>query len=378
MHVTAANGELHPSLRFKIDGIGHDAVLITSSADGATHESPIGPANHREAIDALINALDASDRTPQINAIGHRIVHGMQHSQPQLITSQLCSQLKQLGSLDPEHVPFELELVDVIQHRFPDIPQVACFDTAFHRDIPDIAKTLALPQRYRELGMEHYGFHGLSYSYLLDELSKIDTQAAHNGRVIIAHLGNGASLAAIRNGICIDTSMSFSPASGIMMSTRSGDIDPGVVYYLSNKLQMEPDQLQHMLNHESGMLGVSGISGDVRELLKVERENKPAALALNMFCYQVRKYVGAYAAALGGVDTLVFSGGIGENAAEIRERICSDLQFLNIRIDHQLNAANARLVSTADSIPVRVMPTDEELMIARLVVQLLNSRETPS
>ncbi len=353
--------------RIKIDKIGHpDAQLSISSIDKPVANQSVDATRRGDAIAALLNALASLDDIARIKTIGHRIVHGMRHSQPQLIDASLLDELQQLHALDPEHLPFELELVAAFKQRFPAVPQVACFDTAFHRSIPDVARTLPLPKLYRDANIERYGFHGLSYSYLMQELAGIDS-AASNGRIVLAHLGNGASLAAIRNGKCIDTSMSFTPASGIMMATRSGDIDPGILYYLSKSRNISIDELQRMLNHESGMLGISGVSGDVRQLLECEHSNPHAALALNMFCYQVRKYIGAYAAALSGVDTVIFSGGIGENAPIIRQRICNGLQFLGIHVEDDANQRNAQIISASGSITVRVMQTDEELMIARSV-----------
>jgi acetate kinase len=226
-----------------------------------------------------------------------------------------------------------------------------------------------LPASYRNDEIERYGFHGLSYAYLMQQLGTMDADIAVHGRVVLAHLGNGASLAAVQNGQCVDTTMSFTPASGIMMSTRSGDIDPGVLYYLCKSRGVSLDDLQHSLNHGAGMLGVSGVSGDIRKLLEIEGSNANAALAIAMFCYQIRKCIGAYAAALGGLDTLVFAGGIGENSAVIRSRICEELAFIGIRLDSEMNDGNHLVISSKQSIPVRVIRTDEELMIANLVMQ---------
>jgi len=355
--------------RIKIDGIGkRDAVLGITAAESSPVSRSINATSIEDAINAIVTALASFDLT-RVTAIGHRIVHGMQHTQPQLIDPKLFNELQQLHSLDPEHLPVELQLVKAFGQRFNGVPQIACFDTAFHRSIPDVARTLPLPAAYREAGIERYGFHGLSYQSLTQQLAAIDSVTAHTGRVVLAHLGNGASLAAVRNGQCVDTTMSFTPASGIMMSTRSGDLDPGVLYYLCRSRNISMDELQHALNHQSGMLGVSSISGDIRILLEREKSNSYAALALDMFCYQVRKCIGAYAAAMGGIDALIFSGGIGENSAVIRARICEGLEFFGIRIDAELNDSNHVIISSRQSIPVCVIRTDEELMIARLVMQ---------
>jgi acetate kinase len=249
---------------------------------------------------------------------------------------------------------------------------VACFDTAFHRTMPRVASLLPIPRRYAAKGVERYGFHGLSYAYLMEELGRLDPAAA-TGRVILAHLGNGASLAAVLHGKSIDTSMGFTPTSGLVMSTRTGDLDPGLVYYLAHTERMTAAQFQQMVNHESGLLGVSGTSSDLRDLLAQEGGDVRAAEAVALFCYQAKKWIGSFAAALGGLDTLVFAGGIGENAPLIRARICDGLSFLGIELNQKRNAKNAALISPdAGRVKVRVMRTDEELMIARSVTRVLN------
>jgi acetate kinase len=241
--------------------------------------------------------------------------------------------------------------------------------------MPRVAKLLSIPRRYANQGIERYGFHGLSYAYLMEELGRIDPKAK-NGRVILAHLGNGASLAAVRHGKSIDTSMGLTPASGLMMGTRTGDLDPGLIYHLARLERMTVARFQRMVNHESGLRGVSGTSADVRDLLAIEKVDIRASEALELFCYQSRKWIGAFAAALGGLDTLVFAGGIGENAPTIRERICNVLGFLGVEIDRRRNAKNAPLVSTdAGRVKVRVIRTDEALMIARSVLRVLHAAQ---
>jgi acetate kinase len=269
-------------------------------------------------------------------------------------------------AFDPEHLPFEIDLIAAIAQRHPALPQVACFDTAFHRTMPQVARRLPIPRRYQTLGIERYGFHGLSCAFLMQELARLGDPAARRGLVILAHLGNGASLTAVRDGRSIDTSMGFTPASGTMMSTRSGDLDPGLSHYLAQTQQMSAANFQRMVNHASGLLGVSEISSDMRDLLVLEKTDERAAEAIALYCYQAKKWVGAFVAALGGVDTLVFAGGIGENAPLIRERICASLGFLGIELDAARNAESAALIS-ADSarVKVRVIRTDEELMLAR-------------
>ena len=237
--------------------------------------------------------------------------------------------------------------------------------------MPPVARRLPIPRRYAAKGVERYGFHGLSYEYLMEELRRLDPAAAR-GRLILAHLGNGASLAAVNHGKSVDTSMGFTPTAGLVMSTRTGDLDPGLAYYLERADHMTPARFQRMVNHESGLLGVSGTSSDLRDLCAKEATDVRAAEAVELFCYQVRKWIGCFAAALGGVDALVFSAGIGENAPQIRKRICAELGFLGIELDRGRNAKNAPLISRDGSrVKVRVIRTDEELMIARSVVRVL-------
>jgi acetate kinase len=269
-------------------------------------------------------------------------------------------------------LPAEIELIEAFRRRHPKLPQIACFDTAFHRTMPRVAKLLPIPRRYDVKGVERYGFHGLSYAYLVEELARLGDPAATKGRVILAHLGNGASLAAVRDGKSIDTSMGFTPTAGLVMSTRSGDLDPGVAPYLARTEQMTTKQFYEMVNHESGLLGVSEISSDMRDLLAKEAADMRAAEAVALFCYQAKKWIGSFAAALGGLDTLVFAGGIGENASPVRARICDGLGFLGIEVNESHNAANAEVISTdASRATVRVIRTDEELMIARSVCRTL-------
>jgi acetate kinase len=269
-------------------------------------------------------------------------------------------------------MPEEILLTEAFHRRFPDLPQVACFDTAFHHDMPRVAQLLPIPRRYQAQGVRRYGFHGLSYAFLIEELARVGDQAATTGRVILAHLGNGASLAAVRDGKSVDTSMCFTPTAGVPMSTRSGDLDPGLVWYLARTENMSAKQFNEMANFHSGLLGVSETSSDMRDLLDRETQDVRAAEAVALFCYQVKKWIGAYAAALGGLDTLVFAGGIGENAPPVRARICEGLGFLGIELEEKRNVANEGLISAAASpVAVRVIRTDEERMIAKTVCQVL-------
>lgn len=296
----------------------------------------------------------------------------MKHSKPERITPALLAELHRITPYDPDHLPREIELINAFRRQQPKLPQVACFDTAFHRTMPRVARLLPIPRRYATKGVERYGFHGLSYAYLLSELVRLGDPAATKGRVILAHLGNGASLAAVLDGKSIDTSMGFTPAAGLVMSTRSGDLDPGLLSFLSRRERMTPSRFEQMVNHKSGLLGISGLSSDMRDLCAKEETDVRAADAVAVFCYQAKKWIGAYAAALGGLDTLVFAGGIGENAPVIRERICEGLGFLGVHLDSKRNTKSASLISDGKGrVSVHVIRTDEELMIARSVCHVL-------
>jgi acetate kinase len=355
----------------KIDRIGLSGttLIVNDSAGGPPVTRPIAAADHRAAVGSLLDWLEAEPLFASVKAVGHRVVHGMQHSEPERVTPALLAELHGITPYDPEHLPREIGLIEAFARRHPTLPQVACFDTAFHRTMPRVARLLPIPRRYSDQGVERYGFHGLSYAYLTEELGRLDPAAA-KGRVILAHLGNGASLAAVRHGKSIDTSMGFTPTAGLMMSTRTGDLDPGLVYYLARTEHMTAARFQQMVNHESGLLGVSETSSDMRDLLAQEAGDARAAEAVALFCYQVKKWVGSFAAALDGLDTLVFAGGIGENAPLIRARICEGLSFLGIELDESRNAESAGVISTgASRTTVRVIHTDEELMIARSVLR---------
>jgi acetate kinase len=292
---------------------------------------------------------------------------------PARVTPQLIDELRGTSSYAPEHLPPEIELIEAVRARYPELPQVTCFDTAFHGDLVPPASLLPIPRRYFAKGVRRYGFHGLSYGYLVEELTRMAGAAVSRGRLILAHLGNGASMAAVREGKGIDTTMAFTPAAGLMMGTRTGDLDPGLVSFLARTEQMAAAQFDRMVTHESGLLGVSEISADMRELLAREAEDVRAAEAVALFCYQAKKWIGALAAALGGLDTLVFSAGIGERSAAVRARICDGLGFLGIELDPGRNGANAAVISAdASRVVIRVIPTDEEVMIARLTSRALN------
>jgi acetate kinase len=308
-----------------------------------------------------------------VKTIGHRIVYGMEHTEPEKITDKLLKELKAISPYDPEHLPAEIKLIEVFRKYYPDIQQVACFDTSFHDLMPDNAKLIPIPAKYRDKGVKRYGFHGLSYSYLMEEFKRTAGAEKAKGKIIIAHLGSGASLAAVKNGKSIETSMGFTPASGLTMSTRTGDFDPGVAWYLQKFEKLTPAQFNHLVNHESGLLAISETTADMQQLLQLQHKDKRAAKAVDFFCYQCIKWIGAFTAVLGGLDTLVFSGGIGEHAPEIRERICSGLLFLGIALDEKQNTKNDTVISTdVSKVLVRVIKTNEELMIARSVCTILN------
>jgi acetate kinase len=329
--------------------------------------------DHTVAAGVLMDWIQERIGHDALTAVGHRVVHGGPHySEPQLITEEMVEELHQLTVFDPEHLPEEILLTQEFHRRFPALPQVACFDTAFHHDLPRVAQILPIPRRYEAQGVRRYGFHGLSYAFLMEELARLAGPKAAEGRVILAHLGNGASLAAVHGGKSQDTSMSFTPTAGIPMSTRSGDLDPGLVWYLARTEGLDAKGFNEMFNFQSGLLGVSETSSDMRDLLERETQDVRAAEAVALFCYQVKKWIGAFAAALGGLDTLVFAGGIGEHAPPVRARICEGLGFLGIRLDEKRNTATEAVISTAKSpVTVRVIPTDEERMIARTVCRVL-------
>jgi acetate kinase len=358
----------------KLERIGLPKPVFTIH-DGPVKAAPrvIAAPNHLVAGEFLIRWLDERVGFARVDGVGHRVVHGgLKISEAQVVTPQLVRELRRISPYDPEHMPSGIQLMEVFRRRCPKLPQVACFDTAFHREMPRVAKLLAIPRRFDAKGIQRFGFHGVSYTYLMEELERIAGPKAARGRLILAHLGNGASLAAVRNGKSIDTSMGFTPAAGIPMSTRSGDVDPGLFWYLARTEHMTGKQFHVMVHHQSGLLGVSQISPDMRDLLAREGKDVRAAEAVALFCYQVKKWIGSFAAALGGLDTVVFAGGIGENAAEVRARVCDELEFLGVRLDARRNRASAAVISArGSSVTVRVIRTDEEVTIARTVCRVL-------
>ncbi|HWX21128.1 MAG TPA: acetate/propionate family kinase [Candidatus Binatia bacterium] len=366
---------LRRMLEGRVERIGlPDANLRVKGLSQADNFSrPLAAPDHTAAVGALMDWLEERLGQEALTAVGHRVVHGgPKYSEPQLITKEMVEELHQLTPFDPQHLPEEILLTEAFHQRFPALPQVACFDTAFHHDLPRVARLLPIPRRYEAQGVRRYGFHGLSYAFLMGELARLAGPEAAEGRVILAHLGNGASLAAVHHGKAVDTSMGFTPTAGVPMSTRSGDLDPGLVWYLAHTENMSSQQFNEMVNFKSGLLGISETSSDMRDLLERETQDARAAEAVALFCYQAKKWVGAFAAALAGLDTLVFAGGIGEKAPQIRTRICEGLGFLGIELNAARNAANAAVISSDTSrVSVRVICTDEEWMIAKTVCRVL-------
>ncbi len=365
------------ALTIHAERIGHaDARIWIAAADKATLlDEQRDLADHAAALDALFSWLH--DKYPELalDAVGHRLVHGgSRYRDPQRITAEMVTALHDLVPIDPEHLPQALAAIEVVTRGYPALPQVACFDTAFHQQMPSVARIYPLPREYRDAGLIRYGFHGLSYEYIMEMLRDIDPVAA-NGRVIIAHLGSGASMVAVRDGVGRDTTMGFTPTGGLVMGTRTGDLDPGVLLYLLTNHGLDAAALSELINKRSGLLGVSGTSGDMRDLLDRADTDPQARIAIDLFCYTARKYIGALAAVLGGVDTLVFTGGIGERAAPVRELICAELAFLGVTLDAERNAAHAPIIShAAGAVTIRALPTDEDLMIARHTAQIVSRK----
>jgi acetate kinase len=354
----------------QINRIGLPAVELISHnlKSNEKQKFSIKAADYSSTIIWLINWLEKQVEFSKITAIGHRVVHGMHRTEPCLITPQLLKEMKNNISCDPEHLPNEIKLIEAFIQHHPKIIQFACFDTVFHQTMPRVAKLLPIPRRFDRLGIHRYGFHGLSYNYMMLQLEKLGGKDNANGRVILAHLGNGASITAVHQGKSIDTSMGFTPSSGIPMSSRSGDLDPGVASFIMKTENLSAKEFNHLTSYESGLLGISETSADMIDLLKQEASDPRSAEAVALFCYQAKKCIGAFAAALGGIDTLIFSGGIGENAPVIRTRICAGLSFLGIDLDENSNGKNESIISIETArVTVRVIHTDEEWMIAKIV-----------
>ncbi len=356
----------HPGSRLRIaDGRG--AMLFERQAELPDHEA---------ALEATFDWLRKQGLHEPMHSVGHRVVHGgSRYSEPQRVTPELLAALDEWRRVVPDHLPQAISGIESARKAFPAAMQVACFDTAFHSRMPRLSSLYALPRHFHDEGLKRFGFHGLSYEYVIGEVGRLDGALA-DGRVIVAHLGNGASMAAILRRASVDTTMGFTPASGLVMGTRAGDIDPEAILHLLGERGMTAAEVTTLLNRQSGLLGVSGTSGNMQDLLEAETTDPHAAEAIALYCYRARKYLGAYASALGGLDMLVFTGGIGTHAAAIRERICSGQEFLGIALDPARNRDNAPVISAPGSpVKVRVVKTDEERVIAGHCLALLGRIE---
>jgi acetate kinase len=366
-------------LRGVIERIGAEGTSLEAmDADGHRIERrTLDAPTHAQAAQQLIEWLQQRVDV-FIAGVGHRVVHGGFHlHEHQPITDLVLDKLRRAQSLDLAHLPREIALIEAFRRSFSEIPHIACLDTAFHRDLPGVAKRLPIPRRYQEEGLQRLGFHGLSYTYLMEELERVAGSEAVAGRIVLAHLGSGASMAAVRGGQPLDTTMGLTPTGGLVMGTRPGDLDPGLFVYLLRTENMSPEDADDFINRRCGLAGVSGGTSDMRDLLDRRTSDARAAEAVALFCYQARKWIGAYTAVLGGLDTLVFSGGIGERAAAVREEICHGLGYFGVRLDAARNAEGAPVVSAAGApVTVRVMHTDEEYVIARSVRRFLKKAES--
>jgi len=353
-------------------------ALYAAGADETRIASTQGDriADHAAALRSALGRLRTDADAAPLDAVAHRIVHGgRSYHEPVRITADVQRELQDLTGVDPDHMPQALAAIALMSEIYPDVPQIACFDTAFHHAMPRVAQMYPLPRRFRDNGVRRYGFHGLSCEYIMRALAGIDSQAAA-GRVVIAHLGSGASLTAVRNGRSIETTMGFSPTGGVVMGTRTGDIDPGVLVYASVAGRLDADGLNRLVNREAGLLGVSETSQDMRDLLAREPTDSRAADAVALFCYSIRKALGSLVAVLGGIDTLVFTAGIGERAATIRQRICKGLDIFGLQLDDARNAEDAAIISThGAAVTVRVIATDEDRMLARHAADVLATGE---
>lgn len=365
-------------LRGRVERIGlHGTRAIISPEDGDRIEQDVEAPDLAAAAGWLIGWLEANVGRSAIAGVAHRVVHGgPSYTEPARITPEVVAELRRISPMDPDHLPGEIALIERFMEGMPGVPQAACFDTAFHRDLPRVARIIPIPRRFEEMGVRRYGFHGLSFAYLMRALAEATGASLADGRVVLAHLGSGASLSAVHRGKPVDTTMALTPAAGLVMGTRSGDIDPGLPGYLARTAGVSPEAFDRMVNHESGLLGVSGTSPDIRDLLARRGEDPHAAEAIELFVYSVRKGIGAMAAAMGGLDVLVFSGGIGQNAPEIRAGACEGLGFLGIEVDERANAEGAPMISKAGArAQVRVIPTDEEVMMAGQASAVLAPRD---
>lgn len=371
-----------PRAALFVEGIGtQNATLIPNGQYNGDNVKTLPIATFTDAADQIKQWLSSalSINTGDVEAIGYRVVHGGEHyKEASLVTDELVAYLESISSLAPNHMPATLTAINAFRSAYPNVQQVACFDTSFFHDIPDVAKYFALPLgMQKENSIRRYGFHGLSYQYLLSSFADNEGETAAKGRVILAHLGSGASIAAVKDGSPIDMSMGFTPVSGIMMSTRSGDIEPGVLTYLQKEKGMSVDEISELVTRKSGLLGVSGLTADMYTLLQNQASNPDVALAIDLFCYKISKTIGSYIAALGGIDSIIFSGGIGERSAEIRARILQNFGFVGLELDNGRNETGERLISSDNSkVGVHVIPAQEDFSIMTQTVTVINKGET--
>ncbi|HVT11787.1 MAG TPA: acetate/propionate family kinase [Fimbriimonadaceae bacterium] len=368
---SGADARPRAAVRGSVERIGLPGTTLTY--DGSDGPIEIDGGSHGDAARTLIEHIEKLLGGVSPIGVGHRVVHGGLHYQDhQVVTDELIAELKRTQPLDLAHLPREVALIEEFRAGFRGVPQVACFDTAFHRGLPRVAQLLPIPRRYADAGIRRFGFHGLSYSYLMGELRRVAGEDAANGRVLLAHLGSGASMAAVKGGKPVDTTMAFSPTAGLVMGTRPGDLDPGLLVYLMRTEDLTWEQMDDLVSNRSGLLGLSETTYDMRDLMERRAHDARAAEAVDLFCYQARKFAGAYAAAMGGLDTVVFAGGIGEHSPEVRARICEGLEFIGLHLDPAANAASASLISDETSaVTVRVLHTDEEIVIAQAVFRIV-------
>ena len=367
LYASSAAGP-RPLVRGQVEGLTTTPAFVARDAQDRVVQQRDWPdrdaLGQAGAVTYVLDFVRQQQSQQTLAAVGHRVVHGGEEfDAPVRIDAEVLARLERLVPLAPLHQPHNLAPMRVIAERAPTVPQVACFDTSFHRTQEPVARAFGLPSEITERGVRRYGFHGLSYEYIADVFPRFDPAAAR-GRVVVAHLGNGASMCAMKAGRSIATTMGFTALDGLMMGTRAGSLDPGVVLYLLDELKMDARAIERLLYHQSGLLGVSGVSSDMRTLLS--SDDPRSAFAIALFCYRVRRELGSLAAALGGIDAIVFTGGIGEHAASIRERICRDAQWLGVTLDEQSNAAGGpRISGELSRVSAWVIPTDEESMIAR-------------
>jgi acetate kinase len=356
-------------------GAGHSKLSVTD-ADGNRRDVVAALPDQHSALEQTFSALARHVDIHELQIVGHRVVHGgAEFFAPVLITAETLAALRRLVELAPDHLPQALDSIDYVAKSYPQLKQMACFDTEFHQTMPWVAKSYALPARFYKAGIRRYGFHGLSYAYIMQALNSLEPALAR-GKVVIAHLGSGASMAAVEDGASVDTSMGFTPESGLVMSTRPGTIDAGAVLRMFTAMGLGAAEIDSLINHKSGLLGISEASSDMQTLLNMQSSDPKAAAAIDMFCHRANAQLGAYCATLGGLDVLVFTGGIGENAPEIRRRICERLEFIGLVIDDVANAAGQAVISRGNSrVRVRVIETDEDLMIAQHAQKFIISRE---